>query len=117
MGLQHRVIRADVTHWIKEAEPEYDLIFLDPPTFSNSKNTAGTWDVQRDHVFMIKTAARLLRNGGILYFSTNFRRFKLDKDAFETSRLKVTDITPETIPKDYARNPKIHLCFEVRWKV
>lgn len=117
VGVKHRVIRADVTHWIKEAAPEYDLIFLDPPTFSNSKNTSGTWDVQRDHVFMIKTAARLLRQGGLLYFSTNFRRFKLDNAAFETSGLKVTDITPETIPQDYARNPKIHLCFEVRWKV
>ena len=93
------------------AAPIYDLIFLDAPTFSNSKNMEGTLDIQRDHVWLIRMAAALLATGGILLFSTNFRRFKLDPEVME--QFAVADITKQTIPPDFARNPRIHSCFRI----
>ncbi len=80
-GQQHELIQADVLVWLEEeAERRYDLIFLDPPTFSTSKRMQDTLDVQRDHVALIRAAARLLSPDGTLIFSTNFRRFRLDRD-------------------------------------
>jgi 23S rRNA (guanine2445-N2)-methyltransferase / 23S rRNA (guanine2069-N7)-methyltransferase len=89
----------------------YDLIFLDTPTFSNSKRMDGTLDVQRDHVELIRTAARLLSSDGILLFSTNFRRFKLDPVLLE--EFQVDDIAKKTLPPDFERNPRIHSCFRI----
>jgi 23S rRNA (guanine2445-N2)-methyltransferase / 23S rRNA (guanine2069-N7)-methyltransferase len=91
--------------------PTYDLIFLDPPTFSNSKSMDGTLDVQRDHAELIRAAMRRLTPEGILIFSTNFRRFKLDPGVAE--EFQVADITRQTIPPDFARNPRIHSCFRI----
>ncbi len=86
--------------------PVYDLIFLDAPTFSNSKSMEEVLDIQRDHPWLIRSAAALLSPGGILLFSTNFRRFKLDPAVAE--EFSVADITRRTIPPDFARNPRIH---------
>ena len=89
----------------------YDLIFLDAPTFSNSKRMDGTLDVQRDHPELIRTAATLLSSEGILLFSTNFRRFKLDPVLLE--EFQVDDIAKKTLPPDFERNPRIHSCFRI----
>ena len=89
----------------------YDLIFLDAPTFSNSKSMTTDLDLQRDHADLIRAAAALLAPEGILLFSTNFRRFKLDPAVAEA--FSVTDITKQTIPPDFARNPRIHQCYRL----
>jgi len=89
----------------------YDLIFLDAPTFSNSKSMSSDLDLQRDHSVLIRAAAALLSPQGILLFSTNFRRFKLDEDL--TEEFLVDDITKQTIPPDFVRNPRIHRCFRI----
>ncbi|MGR9013609.1 MAG: bifunctional 23S rRNA (guanine(2069)-N(7))-methyltransferase RlmK/23S rRNA (guanine(2445)-N(2))-methyltransferase RlmL [Gammaproteobacteria bacterium] len=113
---KHEFIQADCLEWLAtEAEQpskHYDLIFLDPPTFSNSKRMDEPFDIQNDHVQLINNAVSLLSPGGVLYFSTNFRRFKIDKQAL--SDLIVEDITAATIPEDFVRNPKIHYCWRIK---
>ena len=111
-GAEHELHRADCLQWLESQAPwgpRFDLIFLDPPTFSNSKRMAGVLDVQRDHVGMIRRSLRLLRPGGRLVFSTNFARFKLDSEAL--AGLAIDDISAKTIPRDFARHPTIHRCF------
>jgi 23S rRNA (guanine2445-N2)-methyltransferase / 23S rRNA (guanine2069-N7)-methyltransferase len=111
-GQQHEIIQADVLVWLEEeAERRYELIFLDPPTFSTSKRMQDTLDIQRDHVALIRAAARLLSPGGTLIFSTNFRRFRLEREGL--AEFAVEDISRATIPKDFARNPRIHQCFKL----
>ena len=110
---KHQLIREDCFKWLKrQKQPAYDVIFMDPPTFSNSKRMEGVLDVQRDHVALVEDAMRLLRPGGVLVFSNNYRRFKLDYDAL--SRYKINDITPHTLDPDFKRNGKIHCCFEIK---
>lgn len=110
---RHRLVQADVLAWLEERQRErYDLIFLDPPTVSRSKRMARELDVQRDHVELIRATLLKLAPGGLLIFSTNFRKFRLDEAGL--ADLDVTDATPATIPKDFARNPRIHRCFEIR---
>jgi len=116
---RHEYIQADCLEWLAiEAEQtqrrQYDLIFLDPPTFSNSKRMADVFDVQEDHVKLITHAASLLTADGILYFSTNFRRFKLDSEALKALALQVEDISSASIPDDFERNPKIHYCWRIK---
>lgn len=116
-GDRHRLVRADVTEWVREqaaGEARYDLIFCDPPTFSNSKRMDGTWDVQRDHVALIADIAALLADGGLLVFSCNRRGFRLDVPALEVAGLAVRDISASTIPRDFERRPNIHVAFEIR---
>jgi 23S rRNA (guanine2445-N2)-methyltransferase / 23S rRNA (guanine2069-N7)-methyltransferase len=113
-GGAHEFIRADCISWLKTAVAErlsYDLIFLDPPTFSNSKRMEDVLDVQRDHAMLIDRCMALLAPGGLLVFSTNAQKFKLDVDV--ARRYKVTDISRATLPKDFERNPRIHQCFEL----
>ncbi len=113
---EHEFIQTDCLEWLSSeaelANRHYDLIFLDPPTFSNSKRMDEVFDIQVDHVQLINNAISLLSPGGILYFSTNFRRFKIDKQAL--SEYIVEDISPATIPEDFARNPKIHYCWRIK---
>ncbi|HEY8158813.1 MAG TPA: bifunctional 23S rRNA (guanine(2069)-N(7))-methyltransferase RlmK/23S rRNA (guanine(2445)-N(2))-methyltransferase RlmL [Methylobacter sp.] len=112
----HEFIQADCLEWLATeaqlANRQYDLIFLDPPTFSNSKRMDEVFDIQADHVQLINNAISLLSPGGVLYFSTNFRRFKIDTQAL--SDLIVQDISAATIPEDFARNPKIHYCWRIQ---
>ena len=111
----HELVQADAREWLLEAAQRgsrYELIFLDPPTFSNSKRMQGVLDVGRDHGMLIEACARLLAPGGLIVFSTNAQRFKLDEGLLE--RHAVRDISRETLPRDYERNPRIHRCFEVR---
>lgn len=116
-GPEHELVRADCLQWLESQSvwgPRFDLIFLDPPTFSNSKRMDGVLDVQRDHVGMIRRSLKLLRPGGRLFFSTNYTRFKLDAEVL--ADLSIDDISSETIPKDFERNARIHRCFVVRFK-
>jgi 23S rRNA (guanine2445-N2)-methyltransferase / 23S rRNA (guanine2069-N7)-methyltransferase len=115
---QHRLQRADCREWLREAAQQpaggalaFDLIFLDPPTFSNSKRMQGVLDVQRDHPELIEMCMRLLAPGGLLLFSTNAQRFRPDP-ALE-QRWQVTDISAQTLPFDFERNRRIHRCFEI----
>ncbi len=110
-GPEHRLVTEECRGWMRQEHRRYGLIFLDPPTFSNSKRMAGEFDLQRDHVALITEAAHLLERGGILLFSTNFRRFRMDHEAL--AELTITDITRDTIPRDFARNPRIHQCWQI----
>jgi 23S rRNA (guanine2445-N2)-methyltransferase / 23S rRNA (guanine2069-N7)-methyltransferase len=115
-GNNHELYRADCLAWLEEQEsrgPRFDLIFVDPPTFSNSKRMDGVLDVQRDHVGMIRRSLKLLRPAGRLVFSTNYTRFKLDLR--ELADLAIEDISAATIPKDFERHARIHRCFIVRF--
>lgn len=113
----HQFVRADVLRWIENTRhsPErFDLIFCDPPTFSNSSKMRGRgFDVQRDHVELVIGLSRLLTPGGTCIFSCNLRNFEPDLDALARAGVKMVDITPQTIPLDFERNHKIHHCYEV----
>jgi 23S rRNA (guanine2445-N2)-methyltransferase / 23S rRNA (guanine2069-N7)-methyltransferase len=112
-AVHHKLLQEDVLAWLETPGRErYDLIFLDPPTVSRSKRMAGDLDLQRDHVALIRATLLKLAPDGLLLFSNNFRRFKLD--AAGLAGLDVKDVTPATIPKDFARNARIHQCFEIR---
>ncbi|MBF0435727.1 MAG: bifunctional 23S rRNA (guanine(2069)-N(7))-methyltransferase RlmK/23S rRNA (guanine(2445)-N(2))-methyltransferase RlmL [Magnetococcales bacterium] len=106
-GHQHRFVHADCLAWLDNTRERFDLILLDPPSFSNSKGMARPLNLQRDHGELILKAAGHLSSGGILLFSTNFQRFKLDEAALQ-SRLLIREITRETIPRDFSRNDTIH---------
>ena len=114
-GKQHHYERGDTLAWLEKAArrgEQWELIFVDPPTFSNSKAMGErTWDVQRDHVALLKACWRVLAPGGTIIFSNNRRSFTLDDDELARLGIELRDITAETIPDDFARNPKIHCCF------
>ena len=107
-------MRADAQTWLEQAAERparFDLIFLDPPTFSNSKRMEDVLDIQRDHVRLITDAARLLTADGELIFSTNFRRFTLDTAAL--AAFAIEDWTARTTPEDFKRQPKVHQCWRI----
>ena len=113
---QHQFIKADCLQWLEDEKQKpghekkrYDLIFLDPPTFSNSKNMEGHLDIQKDHQKMIFECMSILNAKGVLMFSSNYRRFKLSDKIRET--FNVEDITAKTIPEDFKRRKNIHVCF------
>lgn len=115
IGEQHHYIRANCLEWLQAAQQnaqKYGLIFLDPPTFSNSSRMDGVFDIQRDHVGLIEMAAHLLTDDGVLIFSTNRRDFKLNQQALE--HLQIKDISKITLPNDFERNPKIHYCWQIK---
>ena len=111
-GTRHRIAQADALKWLEADQGEYDVVFCDPPTFSNSKR-ADDFDVQRDHVRLLRAAVARLADGGVLYFSNNFRRFKLDEAAL-ADFASLEDISPSTIPPDFARNPRIHRAWRLQ---
>jgi 23S rRNA (guanine2445-N2)-methyltransferase / 23S rRNA (guanine2069-N7)-methyltransferase len=108
---QHHIVQADCFTWLKENKEKFNIILLDPPTFSNSKKMDDVLDIQRDHVELIELSANHLAKKGEIYFSTNYRRFKLDDRVF--ARFIVEDITEQTIDKDFARNQRIHQCWKI----
>ncbi|HWG75297.1 MAG TPA: bifunctional 23S rRNA (guanine(2069)-N(7))-methyltransferase RlmK/23S rRNA (guanine(2445)-N(2))-methyltransferase RlmL [Steroidobacteraceae bacterium] len=115
---QHRLLQADCLAWLqagddaqRDARAGFDLIFLDPPTFSNSKRMQGVLDVQRDHLALIGRCMQRLAPGGTLIFSTNAQRFKLDAAVAE--RWRVLDLSRRTLPFDFQDNPRIHRCYEI----
>jgi 23S rRNA (guanine2445-N2)-methyltransferase / 23S rRNA (guanine2069-N7)-methyltransferase len=117
-GPTHDLIQADCLDWLDWAAEapgrnRFGLIFLDPPTFSTSKRMQGTLDIQRDHPHLIRAAAQLLEPDGTLIFSNNLRKFRMDLEALPG--LSIVDIGRETLPRDFARNPRIHNCWRIRW--
>lgn len=107
----HRLLCADVLAWLREPVRErFDLAVLDPPTFSNSKKMQGVLDIQHDHAELIGLTLARLHPGGVLYFSTNFRGFKLDRPAISAG--EIADISEQTIPEDF-RDRRIHRCYRL----
>ena len=105
-GRQHRIIHSDVFSFLKDPVRQkelYDIIVLDPPTYSKSKRMDGDFDIQRDQVFLIRSVLDLLKPDGVLYFSTNFRKFSLYEPAFED--VEWEEITHKTIPEDFSPQP------------
>jgi len=111
-GDAHRLVQADAMAWLEADLGRYDLIFCDPPTFSNSAR-ADDFDIQREHVRLLRAAVARLSQGGILYFSNNFRRFRLDAEAV-SAFADCEDISAQTIPHDFARNPRIHQAWRLQ---
>ena len=113
-GPRHQLIQMDCRQWLVWARERYELIFVDPPTFSNSKRLDHDFDVQRDHVELLRQALRLLTPDGTLVFSTNHRRFRLDRESL--AEVQIEDWSRKTLPLDFARDPKIHQCWALRVK-
>jgi 23S rRNA (guanine2445-N2)-methyltransferase / 23S rRNA (guanine2069-N7)-methyltransferase len=114
-GPAHGFVQADCLAWLEDEVQQhrrpYGLIFVDPPTHSRSKRMSRDFDVQRDHVELLRLVARLLEPGGAIVFSNNYQRFRIDAAALP--EFEIRDITRETIAQDFARNPRIHHCFFV----
>jgi len=111
-GGRHRLVQADAIQWLLADRGDYDLIFCDPPTFSNSARAAD-FDVQREHVRLLRAAMHRLAPDGSLYFSNNYRRFRLDTEAL-ADVATIEDVSASTIPPDFARDARIHRCWRLR---
>ncbi|MHA3205701.1 bifunctional 23S rRNA (guanine(2069)-N(7))-methyltransferase RlmK/23S rRNA (guanine(2445)-N(2))-methyltransferase RlmL [Yersinia pseudotuberculosis] len=112
-GQQHRLIQADCLSWLSNTDEQFDVIFIDPPTFSNSKRMETTFDVQRDHLVLMKELKRLLRRKGTIMFSNNKRGFQMDLAGIAALGLEAKEITALTQSEDFARNRQIHNCWLV----
>lgn len=115
-GKQHKLIQADCLQWLERCDRQFDLIFVDPPTFSNSKRMEDSWDVQRDHIKLMTNLKRILRPNGTIVFSNNKRGFKMDFDSLNELGLSAVEISAKTLPLDFERNKQIHNCWVVRLK-
>lgn len=117
-GDAHEYVQADVLAWVTEQRHtanRWDLIYLDPPTFSNSSRMrAASFDIQRDHAELLIGVSRLLTRAGTCVFCCNLRDFKPDEAALAKAGVALEDITAQTIPEDFARNQKVHHCYLVR---
>ncbi len=111
---RHRLVKADVLPWLRDQGATWDLIYVDPPTFSNSTDAEQDFDVQRDHVALLDACVNRLSPDGLLIFSTHSRRFKLDRAALEGRGLAVEDRSRQTVPEDFQRKPRVHQVFLVR---
>jgi len=115
-GARQEFIQADCLAWLEQAQTQrvgvFDLIFLDPPSFSNSKSMESTFDVQRDHVELLRQTLRFLAVDGQLIFSTNLRTFQMATPVFDD--LFLENITAQTLPLDFTRNPRIHQCWLIK---
>ena len=115
-GKQHKLIQADCLQWLEKCDHQFDLIFVDPPTFSNSKRMEDSWDVQRDHIKLMTNLKRILRPNGTIVFSNNKRGFKMDFAKLEELGLIAVEISHKTLPLDFERNKQIHNCWLVTLK-
>ena len=109
---RHVFRSTDCMEWLQKEKSKYSLIFLDPPTFSNTKKTGISFDIQKEHVELILATINLMSDDGTLIFSNNYRQFKMDFE--KLSHLKIEDITASTISPDFERNPRIHNCWLIR---
>jgi 23S rRNA (guanine2445-N2)-methyltransferase / 23S rRNA (guanine2069-N7)-methyltransferase len=107
----HRLERADVMTWLEACREQFDVVFCDPPTFSNNKSR-DDFVVQRDHGELIRWIMKRLEPGGVLYFSNNFRKFSLDDDMRKL--YKIEDITRASVPPDFSRQGTPHHLFSIR---
>lgn len=107
----YQFTQANCVTWFEEHHQHFDLMFIDPPSFSNSKRMEGTWDVQRDHVKLLTQAYQYLNEGGEIIFSNNLRSFRLDEQALKAVGFGIDNISKKTLPEDFKRNPKIHQCW------
>ena len=107
----YQFVQANCVTWFEQHQQTFDLMFIDPPSFSNSKRMEGTWDVQRDHVKLLTQAYDCLKDGGEIVFSNNLRSFRLDEDALTNVGFSLENISAKTLPEDFKRNPKIHQCW------
>jgi 23S rRNA (guanine2445-N2)-methyltransferase / 23S rRNA (guanine2069-N7)-methyltransferase len=107
-GHKYDFIQADCLQWLKKNEQKFDLVFVDPPTFSNSKRMGESFDVQRDHISLITDGVKSLATGGELIFTNNKRNFKMDFAAISALNLQVQEISEKTRDKDFQRNKHIH---------
>ena len=115
---RHKLLRVDCLEWLTnktESLEYFDIILLDPPTFSNSKKMSVSLDIQRDHEALITAAAKRLAPCGTLYFSNNFRKFKMSPNLMD--RFLVENMTPETLDVDFRRNPRIHNAWRIKHKI
>ena len=115
-GKLHKLIQADCLQWLEKCDRQFDLIFVDPPTFSNSKRMEDSWDVQRDHIKLMTNLKRILRPNGTIVFSNNKRGFKMDFAKLEELGLSAVEISYKTLPLDFERNKQIHNCWLVTLK-
>lgn len=111
-GPLHQTVEADCLEWLERADERFGVIFVDPPTFSNSRHRHQVFDVQKDHPALLRLAMRRLAKGGMLIFSTNSRTFTLDETLAQ--EYAVREISAETIPPDFQRNRRIHRCWEIQ---
>ena len=115
-GPNHGFVHADCIAWLedqaREGGPRYGLVFVDPPTLSRSKRMEREFDVQRDHVQLLRLVAALLEPDGVILFSNNYQRFKLDAESL--ADFEVEDLSRKTLPEDFRRNPKIHVAYLLR---
>ncbi|WP_115718647.1 bifunctional 23S rRNA (guanine(2069)-N(7))-methyltransferase RlmK/23S rRNA (guanine(2445)-N(2))-methyltransferase RlmL [Gallaecimonas mangrovi] len=112
-GREHQLAQANVLDWLNRSQEKFDLVFLDPPTFSNSKRMEASFDVQRDHVELLDAVSYVLSPGAVVIFSNNKRHFKLDNAAVEEMGFQIEDVSRATLPEDFKRNPHIHVCFKL----
>ena len=115
-GKQHKLIQADCLQWLEKCDRQFDLIFVDPPTFSNSKRMEDSWDVQQDHIKLMTNLKRILRPNSTIVFSNNKRGFKMDFAKLEELGLSAVEISHKTLPLDFERNKQIHNCWLVTLK-
>lgn len=111
---KHQIVRADVFQYLQtgiEQGKQFDLIVMDPPSFSNSKKMLDILDIQRDQAKLVDGAMKLLAKDGLLFFSNNLRSFELDPALAE--RYQIKDVSKQSVPEDF-RNKKIHQCWEIR---
>jgi 23S rRNA (guanine2445-N2)-methyltransferase / 23S rRNA (guanine2069-N7)-methyltransferase len=117
-GPDHEFVRDDCLTWVDEqartGQRRYGLVFVDPPTLSRSKRMEREFDVQRDHADLLRRIGELLEPDGVILFSNNFQRFKLDTGAL--ADFEVEDLSRATIPEDFRRNPKIHVAYLLKRK-
>ena len=109
---QHRAERADCLEWLASCERQFNLILLDPPSFSNSKAMVHSFDVQRDHVGLVDLAMSVLAPEGTLYFSNNRRGFDLDEALGQ--RYTIDNVTKQSLSPDFSRRPDVHCCWRLR---
>ncbi len=112
-GPAHEFVRADLMAYLRDVHKIttlYDLVVVDPPTFSNSKKMDDVFDVQRDHVWLLNQTLSIVRPGGVVYFSNNFRGFQFEPDAIQASAIE--EITSQTQAHDFAYS-RPHRCWRI----